>query len=324
MAKKTPKNPLTEEIKLRKAKGGSGETTGGKKAKVQKVDEVKTKRRKKKDDIPSITQQTRGRKKVDSLTSAHSEILNQLKKTVDKGNKKKAAPVKLPEVKLDVRKHDPEVTTSSGGSKGTKGTTGMKSRYGQMVARINEINDVEKLKKMIYNRNYIIKKKEYDWRRGEQVINDMRYVRTPTFRRLQKIKDKDKLVEALKKILISTTRRKNKPRVAADYSDREQEYMSKAVDSLKGAVSSWMDGDLKQRINAALDGLDINDMHEIFREVPSWWAISEGYYYAVTDFNDFMTAIYKLVESKSGEPLSTLDKKMLEDRFMGNDPRLYN
>ncbi len=203
------------------------------------------------------------------------------------------------------------------------------SRFEKMVNKVNSLEDIKKLKKIIYNRNYRLKqkfKKENPeiWKQQQILkyppINDLNIIPTSAFHRLKRIKDQDKLVDELKKLIINTTRRKNRPKVAADYSNREQDYLENSVFALQEAVANWSDDILRMKLQGSIKQITMDDINSIFREIPSYWAISSGYYYAVTDFDDFMDAIYSLIE-KTGVKLSSTEKESMADRLFKNDPR---
>lgn len=202
-------------------------------------------------------------------------------------------------------------------------------RYNKMVERVNKIDDVKALKKIIYNRNYRIRKAyekahpEYAQHKGIlqfPPIEDLRLVTEATFKRINKIKDPEKQVEELRKLIINTTRRRNKPRTTGDFSNREQDYLENAVESLKEALSKWQNPKLMDKLDQVLNQITVVDIHNIFESVPSYWAISEGYYYAVTDFDNFMEEIYNLIE-RGGVSLTEREKDRLADQLFRNDPR---
>lgn len=205
------------------------------------------------------------------------------------------------------------------------------TRYDKMVERVNKIDDIKKLKKIIYNRNYRIRKAyekahpEYTQHKGIlqfPPIEDLRLVTEATFRRINKIKDPQKQIEELRKLIINTTRRRNKPKTAADFSNRERDYLESAVESLKTALSKWQNPKLMEKLDQVLNQITIIDIHNIFETVPSYWAISEGYYYAVADFDNFMEEIYNLIE-RGGVSLTEREKESLADQLFRNDPREY-
>lgn len=203
------------------------------------------------------------------------------------------------------------------------------ARYNKMVERVNKIDDVKALKKIIYNRNYRIRKAyekahpEYAQHKGIlqfPPIEDLRLVTEATFRRINKIKDPEKQVKELRKLIIDTTRRRNKPKTTGDFSNREQDYLENAVESLKEALSKWQNPKLMDKLDQVLNQITVVDIHNIFESVPSYWAISEGYYYAVTDFDNFMEEIYNLIE-RGGVFLTEREKDRLADQLFRNDPR---
>lgn len=200
-------------------------------------------------------------------------------------------------------------------------------RYMNTVKKVNTMDDIRKLKKMIYNRNYSIKKKflkDHPETLNLAVphINDIRYVQPSTFKRLNAIKNPEDLLAALRSVIIDNTRRSNRPKSIGDYSNREMDYLSNGIESLKFAINSWGDSDIiKRKVEPALDGISMVDMNNVFSSVPSYWAISEGYYYATTDFNAFMTEIFELIEREklpNGQPkykLTPMEKEAMEDRL---------
>jgi len=205
------------------------------------------------------------------------------------------------------------------------------SRYNKMVKRVSNSKDIKKLKKTIYNRNYGIRKKyereHPEYAKNKHIIQfppieDLRLITKATFGRLKKIKDPDKYIKELKKLIINTTRRKNKPKTTGDFSNREQDYMQNGVEALKEALSSWHDDILSEKLKGVFDQVTVLDINKIFGTVPSYWAISEGYYYAVADFDDFMTEIYKLID-QGGVALNPIEKNELENRLFSNDPRQH-
>ena len=203
------------------------------------------------------------------------------------------------------------------------------ARYNKMVERVNKIDSVRELKKIIYNRNYRIRKAyekahpEYAQHKGIlqfPPIEDLRLVTQATFRRINRIKDPKKQVEELRKLIINTTRRRNKPKTTGDFSNREQDYLENAVESLKEALTKWQNPKLMEKLNQVFNQITIVDIHNIFESIPSYWAISEGYYYAVTDFDNFMDEIYSLIE-RGGVSLTEQEKENLADQLFRNDPR---
>ena len=64
----------------------------------------------------------------------------------------------------------------------------------------------------------------------------------------------------------------------------------------------------------------MSDITQIFATVPSYWAISSGYYYAIENFDDFMESIYGLI-NKTGVKLTNREKADIADRMFKNDPR---
>ena len=202
-------------------------------------------------------------------------------------------------------------------------------RYDKMVKRVNKMDDVKELKKIIYNRNYRIRKAyekahpEYAKNKGVvqfPPIEDLRLITQATFRRINKIKDPEKQVKELRKLIINTTRRRNKPETTGDFSNREQDYLANGVESLKEALTKWQNPKLMNKLDQVFDKINIVDIHNIFDSVPSYWAISEGYYYAVTEFDNFMNEIYNLIE-RGGVSLTEREKNNLADQLFRNDPR---
>lgn len=205
------------------------------------------------------------------------------------------------------------------------------SRYEQYVYKVNSITDIKQLRKMVYNRNYNVKKNFI--RDNPEVenlkyimINDMRHVKKTTFDRINAIKDPEKQLEALRKILIDNTRRKNKPRFAEDYSNKEQDYMGNAIYSLQAAINSWDDDVLRDQVSRGLVSLSLDDIREIFKVVPSYWAISEGYYYAIADFSAFMDEIFRLVNRglDEDEQLTAEQRMDMSNRLYRNTPQINN
>lgn len=214
---------------------------------------------------------------------------------------------------------------------------GTKTRFDKLVDKVMKIDDVKVLKKMIYNRNYRIKQKFVKdnpaadvVKDTEVLINDIRHIKKSTWNRIMSIKDKDKLVDTLRKIIIDNTRRRNVPKAIDDYSNRERDYIANGVESLKMALANWQDDKLKGKLEKAFDNITMADMNNIYSKIPSYWAISEGYYYAVSDFNEFMSHLYALIERElgpDGKPLVKLtrsDRAELEDRLFKNDPRQFS
>jgi len=205
------------------------------------------------------------------------------------------------------------------------------SAFQKMVERVNKITEIAKLKKIIYNRNYRINKQykeQFPDKAQERLIMkfpptiDIRVVGQATFKRLNKIKDPDKLIEELKKLIINTTRHKNIPKTAADYSNKEQDYLSNGVNALQAALNSWGDDLLANKLKGAFDNITMADIINIFKTAPSYWAISSGFYYAVTDFDDFMQEIFALIH-RSGVELTKREESLLTDRLFSNDPRNF-
>ena len=202
-------------------------------------------------------------------------------------------------------------------------------RYESFVKRIEKVSDIKQLKKIIYSRNYYLKKKvketnpEYEKKKAVMKfppISDLRIVTQSTFHRLAKIKDKTKLVTELRELIINTTRRKYRPKVAADYSNKEIDYLNNGVESLNAAVEHWGNDVLRMKIQGALKQVTVNDMNNIFQSIPDYWAISEGYYYAITEFDNFVEEIYGLL-TKTGVMLTDAEKEEMADRLFKNDPR---
>lgn len=212
-----------------------------------------------------------------------------------------------------------------------------KTRFDKLVDKVMKLDDVKVLKKMIYNRNYRIKQKFIKdnpaadvVKDTEILVNDIRHIKKSTWNRIMSIKDKDKLVDTLRKIIIDNTRRRNVPKVIGDYSNRERDYIANGVESLKMALANWQDDKLKVKLERAFDNITMTDMNNIYSKIPSYWAISEGYYYAVSDFNEFMNHLYALIERElgpDGKPLVKLtraERAELEDRLFKNDPRQFS
>ncbi len=202
-------------------------------------------------------------------------------------------------------------------------------RYESFVKKVSTISDVKALKKIIYGRNYYLKKKikekDPSYEKKKEVmkfppISDLRIVTESTFHRLAKIKDKDKLIKELRELVINTTRRKYRPKTAADYSNKEIDYLNNGVMALQNAIKHWGDDTLRMKLSIAVNQVDVNDIDRIFKEFPDYWAISEGYYYAVKDFDDFMEEIYKLME-RTGIKLTAKEKDLLAEGMFKNDPR---
>lgn len=222
--------------------------------------------------------------------------------------------------------------------------------FDRYVAKVNSITDVKKLKKMIYNRNYQIKKTflkqhpdiaEYhenikvNVERGilhpselrKTIVQDVRYTSGATYKRINKIKDPDKLLSALRKLLIDNTRRSNRPKTIRDYSNREREYMDRALSSLQDAISNFPDEQMSSMLEGVVDNITPEHIHEIFRDIPSYWAVSNGYYYNIEDFDGFMEGVFRVVESvkdSKGEPLvelNSVERKRLSDLMLANSPR---
>lgn len=218
-------------------------------------------------------------------------------------------------------------------SKVTKTPT---TRYDKLVQKVNNTTDIKALKKIIYNRNYRLKKaylKEHPETLSLQYpsINDIRHIKGSTFKRLASMKDPQKVVEALRSLIIDNTRRRNVPKSVADYSNREKDYLANSIESLKAAVGSWGNSDgLRGKLEPALEEITLEDMNNIFSMIPSYWAISEGYYYAVVDFENFMNEIFSIIErpklpnGQSKYKLSARDREIMKDRFFRNDPRTIN
>lgn len=222
-------------------------------------------------------------------------------------------------------------------SSNLRAVVGTKSRFEKLVDKVMKIDDVKALKKMIYNRNYRIKQKFVKDNPAADVVkdtdilvNDIRHIKKSTWNRIMSIKDQDKLIDTLRKIIIDNTRRRNVPRSIEDYSNRERDYIANGVESLKMALANWQDDKLKGKLEKAFDNITMGDMNNIFSKVPSYWAISEGYYYAIADFDAFMRHLYELIEREvgpDGRPLVRLtksEKSEFEDRLFKNDPRQFS
>ena len=208
--------------------------------------------------------------------------------------------------------------------------SGKLTRYESMVKRISGAQDLRKLRKSIYNRNYNIRKKyereHPEYAKNKHIIQfppieDLRLITKSTFSRLNKIKDYDKQLEEFKKIIINTTRRKNKPKTTGDFSNREQDYLQNGISALREAIGSWGNDLLRMKVEGALHNINIVDMHHIFEVAPSFWAISEGYYYAVADFDDFVSEIVKLIERDGTTKLTERQTEEMKDLLFTNDPR---
>lgn len=204
-------------------------------------------------------------------------------------------------------------------------------RFDALVKRVSKETDIRKLKKMIYNRNYNLKKKfereNPDLAAERNILKfppaiDIRTVGKSTLKRLAKIGDEQKLIEELRRIIIDGTRRRNKPKTTGDYSNKEQDYLANAVDALMQAVNNWDDEILSMKVHGALKQVTMSDIVDIFKKAPSYWAISSGYYYAIADFDDFMSELFRLVE-RSGVVLSDLEKEEMTERIFSNDPREF-
>jgi hypothetical protein len=205
------------------------------------------------------------------------------------------------------------------------------SRFDKFVSKVAGMDDIKKLKKMIYDRNYKINKKykkEFPEKAADREnlkfppVVDVRIVGQAAFNRLKKIKDQDKLITELRKIIIDTTRRKNNPKVTADYSNREQDYLANGLSSLKEAFMSWGDDALAKKLEPLMSTVNLDDIHNIFKAAPSFWAISSGFYYAIADFDNFMNEIYSIVR-RVGVSLSVREQAELRDRLFRNDPRTF-
>lgn len=201
------------------------------------------------------------------------------------------------------------------------------SRYDKFVEKVNSIKDIKQLKKMIYNRNYNVKKNYMKDNPGVEnlkhiIINDMRHIKQTTFDRVAAIKDNDKQLDVLRKLLIDNTRRKNRPKFVEDYSNREQDYMGNSIFSLQSAINSWGDDNLRSKVQEGLDNLSLDDIKDIFTVVPSYWAISEGYYYAVADFSAFMDEILRLINRGLDEKdqLSGEERRAITENLFKNTP----
>lgn len=215
------------------------------------------------------------------------------------------------------------------GSGITEGAATSSVRYNKLVEKVNKLDDVKALKKMIYNRNHSIRK-AYEKAHPERAklkevvqfppIEDLRIITQSAFDRINKIKDPKKQVEELRKLIINTTRRRNNPKTTGDFSNREQDYLQNGVNSLVEAIGKWPSTVLKEKLESGLREMTVADMHNIFSSVPSYWAISEGYYYAVTDFDMFIDEIEKILE-RSGERLTDKERNILSNELFSNDPR---
>jgi len=264
-------------------------------------------------------------KKIQENPNYYQDIAAKRKKSISKPSQK---------VSQKTSQRAPQQTPPMEQVSVIEGAPTLTSRFDKLVSRVSKLEDISKLKKMIYNRNYRIRKhyeKEHpDYAKNKNIvmfppIEDLRLITKSTFNRLGKIKDPDKLIEELRKIIINTTRRRNVPKTTGDFSNREQDYLENGVNALKEALSHWGDNSLRTKIQTALQNANFNilDMHAIFGATPSYWAISEGYYYAVADFDDFMEEIYKVIE-RGGTKLTDIEKNSLADRLFANDPRVYS
>ncbi len=202
-------------------------------------------------------------------------------------------------------------------------------RYEKFVQKVSQVDDIKALKKTIYSRNYYlkqqIKKHNPEYVKKAAVmefppIADLRIVTQSTFNRLAKIKNRDKLITELRNLIINTTRRKYHPVDPQDYSNKEIDYLNNGVEALNQAVTHWGNDTLRMKIQGSLKQITVSDINTIFKSVPDYWAISEGYYYAITDFDNFMGEIYTLME-KTGVTLSDAEKNEMADRLFKNDPR---
>jgi len=226
-------------------------------------------------------------------------------------------------------KKTPSSSNTGRGSGIKEGPPGSTKRYDNFVKKVNSIDDVKKLKKMIYNRNYRVKeqiKKDHPERAKLKdvvqfpPIEDLRLITASAFARLGKIQDPTKQVEELRKVIINTTRRKNTPVTFGDLSNREQDYVQNGVTALQEAIKQWDDDELRNKFAEGLSEVTVVDIHNIFDTIPSYWAISAGYYYAVTDFDNFIDELEILI-NRNGVTLTDREKNQLADRLFSNDPR---
>lgn len=206
------------------------------------------------------------------------------------------------------------------------------TRYEKMVDRANSITDIGQLKKIIYNRNYRLKQnyiKEHPeaLQLKYMIVNDLRHIKPTTFKRINAIKDPKKQIEALRKLIIDTTRKVNKPRSITDYSNKEQEYMKNSIYELQNAINSWDVGqEFREDLNKILSQITLEDINRLFENVGSYWAIGSGYYYAAEDFSHFVEELIELFEDKtddSGSPIKVFtpqEKKELQDRLFHSRP----
>lgn len=216
-------------------------------------------------------------------------------------------------------------------SKVKQGKATASKTFIKMVKRVSKLQDIQKLKKTIYNRNYRLRKKYREEHPDEAKkraimkfppIEDLRIVGPATFKRLNKIKDPDQLIHELRKIIVSTTRRRRNPKTTGDYSNKEQDYLSNGVHALQDALASWSDDMLKNKLKGVFDNITMEDINNIFTEVPSYWAISSGFYYAIADFDNFMEEIFDLIE-RNNVALTKEEKQDMKQRLFDNDPRLF-
>lgn len=259
-------------------------------------------------------------KRINTLPKVRDDV----KKQNDFKHPKKENSPNIPKASLE------RVTDSVGkGSSIANLKSASKSRYDAFVEKVNSISDIKVLKKMLYNRNYNIKKnfiKENPEVENLKyvIINDMRHIKKTTFDKVNNIKDPDKMLEVLRKLLIDNTRRVNKPKTVEDYSNREQDYIGNAIFSLQAAINSWDDDLLRIKVSEALRNITLEDIRRIFSKVPSYWAISEGYYYAVAEFDSFMEELFTLMETKdsngNGISLTVAEKADMYGRLFKNDP----
>lgn len=214
------------------------------------------------------------------------------------------------------------------------------SRYDKYIQKVFATRDIQALKKMLYNRNRSIRRSFEknnpdivlkNRAAAEPIVHDARYIHKSTLKRLYSIKDANNMITQLQTLLVDTTRRKNKPTSYLQYSNRERDYLANGVNALTDALESWVDSNLQDKLRDAFQSITMTDMQELFANVPSYWAISEGYFYAVDDFDNFMEGIFTIIERKvhtsgamKGKPIVKLtakEKEKLSNLLFSNDPR---
>ena len=104
--------------------------------------------------------------------------------------------------------------------------------------------------------------------------------------------------------------------------------MRNSIYSLQRAINNWDVGrEFIDDLNTMLSQITLEDIEKLFEEVPSYWAIGEGYYYAVENMDGFVDSLVELLESKldeSGQPIRTFTAQEVEDlkdRLYSNDPQ---